>query len=111
MTKVTCLESGYDFITLYFETTQDTVLAAKRLYNYLVRVNFDHLDLQRKNLTHKPGDVPHFHNGIDATKGPHSHIIYPHRPTEQDWDTLKTILQHKLVQIELGTSLSYEEIS
>lgn len=97
--NIVALESGYDFITFYFKDSRDLNDAAIRLYKYMKRVDFKHLDLQRKNFAHLPGDVPHFHNGIDATKGPHFHILYPHRPTKSDWDELTNLTQAKLVNI------------
>ena len=110
MHKVTVLESGYDFITLYFKTHNEMALAAKKLYSFMKRVEFKQLDLQRKNLVHKPGDVPHFHNGIDATKGPHFHIIYSRRPNQRDWKILNRMLKSKLVQIDLSKEIEHEEI-
>jgi thiamine kinase-like enzyme len=110
MAKVSYLESGYDFITLYFKDHKTMDLAGKRLYAFLKRVSFKHLDLQRENMVHKPGDVPHFHNGIEATKGPHFHILYPHRPTEDDWQELQDIACKRLVDIQLEGCIN-EEIS
>ena len=109
--KVTALESGYDFFTLYFEDPITLRGASKRFYNYLPRVNFEHLELQRVNMTHKPGDVPHFHNGIAATKGPHFHIIYPDRPTNEDIELIKSICNSRLVDINIPTDMNIEEIS
>lgn len=108
--KLTYLESGYDFITLYFKTATEMREASENLYRYMHRISFKYLDMQRKNFMHKPGDVPHFHNGIDATKGPHVHILYPHRPTEEDWKELKEILGRRLVSIDI-TDVKNEEIS
>ena len=107
---VTYLESGYDYITIYFKCPTVLREASKRLYNYSKRANFEHYDMQRKNFSHLPGDVPHFHNGIDATLGPHLHILYPHRPTEEDWEELKVMLKSKLVNINLDDSTINEEI-
>lgn len=110
MDKVIALESGYDFITLYFDDHNKMNAAAERLYAYLKRVNFKYLDIQRKNLLHKPGDIPHFHNGVEATIGPHFHVLYPHRPTDSDWAELKHYCNAKLVSIDL-TDVTNEEIS
>lgn len=111
MTDVTQLESGYDFITLYFKSSSEMLQASKRLYSYLSRTDFEHTKLQRKNFMHQPGDVPHFHNGIDATKGPHIHIIYPERPTENDWEELRGMLARRLVNINIPENTSNEVIS
>ena len=111
MAKVICTESGYDFITLYFTTQLEALDAGERLWKYLVRVGFKNLDIQRKNLIHKPGDVPHFHNGVDADKGPHFHILYPSRPTDEDWAELKELLGRRLVDIQLDGDTPHEEIS
>jgi hypothetical protein len=110
MIDITHLESGYDYITLYFEKHGEMTKHIEKLYKYMIRVDFKYLDIQRKNLVHKPGDVPHFHNGIDATLGPHVHVLYPHRPSEEDWEELKTMLKHRLVGIHLDESIENKEI-
>jgi len=110
MYRINNLESGYDFITLYFESHKEMEEAATKLYRYMKRVGFKHYDVQRKNLTHKPGDIPHFHNGTPASKGPHFHVIYPDRPEKQDWEELINMCKSKLVEIELN-DFENEEIS
>lgn len=110
MYRTSTLESGYDFITLYFEDAIQLREASRKLYKFAQRVNFEYMDLQRKDFLHKPGDIPHFHNGTEATKGPHLHVIYPHRPTQRDWDVLKEMCSSRLVGIELNIK-DNEEIS
>ena len=114
MSKVLGLESGYDFITLYFKTLKETNEAAKRLYKFCstrVSPKTIAMGLQRRNFVHKPGDVPHFHNGIDATEGPHFHIIYAHRPSEKEWEELRELLAYRLVGISLSEDIQNQEIS
>ncbi len=114
MSKVIELESGYDFITLYFETLKETNDAAESLYRFCsIRVSPKTIDmnLQRKNFVHKPGDVPHFHNGIEATKGAHFHIIYSDRPSEKEWEELRELLTYRLVDISLPENIQNQEIS
>lgn len=108
MYNVTLIESGYDFITLYFKTHAEMSEVAEILYPHMKKIAFKHYNLQRKNLIHRPGDVPHFHNGVDATEGPHFHIIYPHRPTIDDFEELKSMLSRKKVNIG---SITPKEIS
>lgn len=76
-------ETGYDFITLYVQTKLEAVELGTRLYKEFKRINYRYLNLQRKALAHKPGDVPHFHNGFEGAE-PHVHILFPHEPTNED---------------------------
>lgn len=102
MASVTAIESGHDFITLYFNNAKEMEGAGKALHAYMKRINFSYLPLQRKDMRHLPGDVPHFHNGIDAVKGPHFHIVYPHRPTPKDWEILEQLLTARLVGVPIS---------
>jgi hypothetical protein len=90
--KITKLETGYDFVTLYVKTKLEAVQLGKSAYRLLLRRKFKYMDLQRKNLSHKPGDVPHFHNGFEGAE-PHVHIIYPDRPTQEDIDYLQDLMK------------------
>lgn len=86
--KPTEIEIGYDFISLYFKNPQELYDYSRELYRLFKRFEiFPYFELQRKDFAHQPGDIPHFHNGIDEMR-PHFHIIYPHKPTKTDLDFL-----------------------
>lgn len=89
--KVTEIQEGKNFITLYFKTAIDNEIYSKRLYSYFK--NSRHFEIQRKNFCHELGDVPQFHpEGSPVEAGRpnrfHFHILYPERPTKDDWDFL-----------------------
>lgn len=97
---ITDIEIGDHFITYYFDSHKNMTDIARKLYKFLPRVEFPYMDLQRRNFSHQPGDVPIFHNGIQATKGPHIHVIYPNRPSSQDIVDMDEYIQHRLVGAE-----------
>lgn len=109
---VISLESGFDFITLYFDRHMEMRNSSKRLFRHCTRFNqkYLQLDIQRKDFIHRPGDIPHFHNGIGAN-GYHFHILYPSRPTKEAWDELRTVLKHVHVNIQLPDNIQNQEIS
>ena len=86
-------EHGCDFITLYFKNLKIANTFAERLFRKFKNLEFPHMQIQRKDFRHLPGDPEHFHADGDANAYwpdafNHFHIIYPHRPTEADWEYL-----------------------
>lgn len=104
--KVINTEHGYDFITLYFEKGDENRLAGIAVYNHFKKIGFEHIELQRKEFRHLPGDVPHFHPDGAITDYwdsiHHFHILYPNEPTQEDWEYL-----YKHISVE-RTKVSFE---
>lgn len=78
--KVTEIEQGKNFITLYFKTARDNEMYSKRLYSYFKTNRY--FEIQRKDFKHELGDVLQFHpEGSPVEAGRpnrfHFHIIYP----------------------------------
>lgn len=89
--EVKDIEVGKNYITLYFSKGCEALLYANKLYRIFKRSK--HYDLQRKDFTHIKGDVPIFHPKGDPIETgrkyiAHFHIIYPEKPTEEDWEEL-----------------------
>jgi len=109
------IEHGYDFISLYFPTLNEANEYAARLFRKFKRINFEHLDLQRQNFRHLPGDPEHFHSDGDAKDYlpdmfRHFHIIYPGKPSEQDWEYLYKHCNDINLKIRLKQNLPIREV-
>lgn len=110
MIKVAHIELGYDFITLYFPSWKDMTTFAIKSEDKLRRLKFPHMELQRKEFRHLPGDVPHFHSTGDAKElwgdnYHHFHIIYPTTPTDEDLEYLYTHLNDENRQLEISRDI------
>jgi len=113
--KVTHTEHGYDFISLYFKDTKDLRSYSEIAFKRLKQLGFKHMELQRKNFRHLPGDVPHFHSDGEAkdlwdTRYHHFHILYPHKPTSEDWEYLYTHLNNEARGMKLDRNLESREV-
>lgn len=100
-------EHGFDFITLYFYTLQEANAFGQRLYNKFKATNHKYLDLQRSDFRHLPGDVEHFHTDGAIhehweTAYKHIHVLYPHKPTEEDWEDLYSIANGGKIRFPRG---------
>lgn len=90
--KVSSIQVGVNFITLYFNTVKDKNEYSSKLYNSF-KNNFEYFNIQRRGFAHQPGDVPQFHKeGCPMELGKndwhHFHIIYPDKIKKKDWDFL-----------------------
>ena len=90
--EVVQTEQGQNFVTFYFKYLHLSNEFAQRLYKKFEKNSFKHFELQRKNFEHRPGDPEHFHEDGPAISYwkyfRHFHIIYPGKPTEEDWEYL-----------------------
>ena len=108
-------EHGYDFITLFFKNGRDMLDFSKRAYVQFKRTQFKYMELQRKEFVHIEGDVPRFHpDGEPGALYPdsfrHFHILYPSKPTQADWDELRTVLNNTRLNIGLAKDLPNREV-
>ena len=118
MTKIIepkSLEHGVNFITLYFTTINEANEYAERAYNRFRDIKFYDFDINRRNFMHLPGDPDHFHSdgpAINYWPGAfrHFHIIYSHKPNQDDWDYLYKHLNDPARKLKLRKGLPIREV-
>ena len=108
------LEYGYDFITLYFESGNDCVKYAQKLYKELTRIKSNLLELNRKDFAHQPEDPAHFHtDGCPKDMYEdyhHFHVVFPNRPKKTDWEYLMKTINEDRLGISFNTSVPIREV-
>lgn len=115
MIEVRHLESGYDFISLYFKGSNDLKAFSEAFYKKCKRINYRYMELQRKNFRHLPGDVEHFHTDGDARdywgeEFRHFHIILPRKPQAEDWEELYELCNDPKFNLKLDRNLPIREV-